>query len=331
MQIDASLLQVRRQPHGLKGDGMNLSGRDCVLCVTGKSGAKGEHVLPQWFNERFIPKNSGPDEVYTIEKNGVAVTWPNTDKPIGLKKFFETCIPCCADCNSKLNSRFEQAMANIGYDSATALRNFTAAEAAVLGEWWLKTLLLLVHPEATEPPNTEESTGAGVISWPLQSQDLYNWMRQGFLPPKGLSVYAYRFDAAAQEVQAPDFPIPEVTADNGCFSSYVSLFGLEHLRFIVSYHPGWELDLPSVQEGTLAQLWPARGTLDLSTLVPVPAEPIRFYGVSVLMSEDFDPLNPVVLRGEDDLRDIEKLPNVKAVNIEQTPWKTPQVVNKVHP
>lgn len=300
---------------------MNLSGRDCVLCLTGKSGADGEHVLPEWFNDRFMPKNSGPEEVYTIEKNGVPVTWANTNKPIGLKKFFKTCIPCCPDCNSKLNNRFEQAMANIGYDSVTAVRSFTPAEATVLGIWWLKTLLLLVHPEATELQNTGESTGAGVISWPQQSQDLYNWMRLGSQPPQGLSVYAYRIDPSAQEVQKPNFPIPDVTADNGSFPSYVSLFGLEHLRFIVSYHPGWELDLPSVQAGTLAQLWPVQGALDLSALIPVPEEPIQFYGVSVLMSGEFDPTGAVALGGENDLRDIEKLPDVKHIQVEERPWK----------
>lgn len=310
---------------------MGPNSQDCVLCVTAKSGNKGEHVLPQWFLDRFIPKNPGPDEVYTIEKNGVPITWPSTDKPIGLKKFVETCVPCCADCNSKLNERFEQAMADIGYNSAVTLRSFTAAEAAVLGEWWLKTMLLLVHPDATEPPNIGESTGAGVISWPRQHQDLYDWMRLSLTPPKGLSVYAYRIDASAPEVQKPSFPIPEVTADNGSFPSYVSSFGLENMRLILSYHPGWELDLPSLTEGTLARLWPSSGALDLSTLVPVRDEPINFYGVSVLMSGDFDPSNVVSLRGESDLRDIERLPNVQAVNVEERPWKKQQETITANP
>lgn len=74
---------------------MGFTGQDCVLCVSGKSGNKGEHVLPEWFLDRFIPKNSGPDEVYATEKNGVPVTWLGTDKPIGLKAFYETRIPCC--------------------------------------------------------------------------------------------------------------------------------------------------------------------------------------------------------------------------------------------
>lgn len=222
-------------------------------------------------------------------------------------------------------------MEGIGYDSAIAFRSFTAAEAAVLGEWWLKTLLLMVHPKATELRNTEESTGAGVISWPRLDQDLYDWMHLGWAPPKGLSVYVYRYDASAQQVQKPFFPIPEVTADNGTFPSYVSPFGLEHMRFFVSYHPGWELDLPSVQAGTLAKLWPAHGALDLSALVPVPDEPIQFYGVSVLMSGDFDLSNAVSLREEGDLRDIEKLPNVRAVNVEERPWKKQQKTIKANP
>lgn len=286
-----------------------------MLCENGVSGNKGEHVLPLWFIDRTIPKNSDAVDVYTVEKNGVVMKWPS-GKTVGLEKFYETCVPCCADCNGKLNTRFEQAMAGIGYDSVASLRHFTSGEAAVLGEWWLKTLLLLVHPEATELKVMGESTGVGVIAWPRQHKNLYHWMTHALPAPNGLCVYAYKVDRSAEGIGDVSFPIPEVHADNGTFPSYVAAVEFEKMGLIISFHPGWSADLPGVQEGTLVQLWPHKGELDLSTLTAVPDSPVRFYGLSVTVSGDFDPSGAIPLKDETDIRD--RTPNVSSVAMKAT-------------
>lgn len=157
--------------------------------------------------------------------------------------------PCCELHNDVLNRRFERHKPEV-----VAFLERRDHDPRAVGEWWLKTLLLFVHPETVETMST-----APMIVYPHMSetQDLYGWMVDGSLAPSDLRLFC----ALAPH---PDEPEPERDVmqsvwlrswTHGSQTRTPSLrhFGLANVQFQLIYAPGYDFGHPA---SSAHELWP---------------------------------------------------------------------------
>src|SRR5262249_4121946 len=139
---------------------------------------------------------------------------------------------------------------------------FAPAQAEAIGLWFLKTWLLLAHPDATSPePDIE------FPRWRSVSADLWTWVVKGQSPPpEGLSLWVTkRSNSRLTHRPTMRIPLPVVVADGEEIEFQVQHAGLGWpgsrsqaggLDVSLVYHPFWEIKHPLEQEGRAFRLWP---------------------------------------------------------------------------
>jgi hypothetical protein len=222
--------------------------RTCVLCERRPSSPTGEHVWPRWLLKMF-PIDDGP---YTWSINGDPVLnragKPRTHQTSGAVK-----LPMCSRCNAVLIDRFEvparQLVRSIFETDAHV--TFKGAQATTVALWFVKTWLLLTHPEC------QQSEPALIPpSWVAVPENLYGWMINDEEPPAGLSAWIAREDPYLDAPSTRHIPLPIVVADGSRTEFQDLRMGVRSIEVSVVYHPGWRIDHPQEAEGQAVRLWP---------------------------------------------------------------------------
>lgn len=198
----------------------------------------------------MFPPSQGP---YTWWTNGRPIEKrdgsPRSHSAIGRVK-----VPACTGCNGVLAERFETPAKPLmrelfETDGEVVLR---AADALVVGLWFLKTWLLLAHPAARD-----SEPGIAHPRWDSVRDDLWGWMVNDRPPPAGLSVWVTRRgDEVPDRASMRHIPLPTVVAD-GIEVEFVCLrAGVRFLDVSLVFHPGWEIEHPLEAAGRALRLWP---------------------------------------------------------------------------
>lgn len=196
---------------------------------------KGEHVLPQWFPRTM--QGDGPFEHY---ENDIALTWPNHENPFTTQKPLEIALPCCPPCNGRLNQRFETHLQQIGADAIKLNRPLSEAEAKIVCHWWVKMLLLFVHPAIAIDTRFNRAFGTSLVQWPIPEPELYSWMTTASdLPPPWLCLFAFTPD---ETVTDPSFTclLPQGGVGDKPLHIRTTQIALLERGFTLVAHPDWK-------------------------------------------------------------------------------------------
>ncbi len=225
-----------------------------MLCLSDRSGNEGEHVLPRWLLKMW-PAESGP---FTLFRNSE----PVLRRDGGIRTQASAVrfkLPVCRACNSELDQRFEKPAKPLIRRIFNAGPPLDPSEVEIVGRWFVKTWLLLAHPQvrASDP-------GHELTPWQPFQQNLYGWMVSGSEPPAGLSAWATKIDRkAAQATETCHLALPTVVADGSTIEFRVRRFGLAWLDVSLVYHPLWAIDHPLEAQGQAVRLWPPHHTSGL--------------------------------------------------------------------
>lgn len=227
----------------------SVKGEPCIFCGAPGSSA-GEHVIPAWLNRWMHRTWGGP---YPVYRNGEPLRRRNgdiwtQDKPITYK------APCCEVHNQILSERFE-----VDQPDVEAFLEARPYDTAKVGLWWLKTLLLFVHPATVETSSTSE-----MITHPPLSEDtdLYSWMIDGSDPPEWLHVFCALPRPPASERPTRDVMksvwLRRWSLGGQTFEPALRSPGIANLQFQLLYAPGLKIEhpLPAAH-----RLWPVTGAL----------------------------------------------------------------------
>lgn len=234
----------------------SLAGKVCVLCGGRNSTRDGEHVLPRWFLNRYLPISEGH---YTTEVNGATVT--NQNQQPRKHPWPEVRVPACEPCNTALRDRFE-----VG-DSFAAVKKFfdsppsllTVDEADLAGLWVLKTWALLAHPGAVH------SDGQSRSPWNLDL-DVWTWTADGSAPPNTLAAWVTRQDIGAEASDRIDVPFAGEARSMGIYGHSISVLN-GHL---------WEPVDQSFTDSSRC-LWPSAGkTFNFGAMPVLPRSRFRW-------------------------------------------------------
>jgi hypothetical protein len=228
----------------------------CVLCRTTSASKHGEHVWPTWYLEDCEAAGSPLFPYWKFNDE------PITDRhgrPLGFIDRIRVQLPVCVDCNSILEKRFETPAKEtlrrvFAADGAASL---TADEAARVGAWFTKTLLLLVHPQIryAHPRIGDHAVRLDATEMPPDA--IYDWLVTGDPPPAGLSLWVHRADLGHQEPSKFEMPLPVVTAD-GITVRYLAFEVCTHgLSATLIVHPGWPIEHPLEAADEAVRLTPA--------------------------------------------------------------------------
>ena len=225
----------------------SVKGEPCIFCDAPGSNA-GEHVIPAWLNRWMDRTWGGP---YPVYRNGEPLRRRNgdiwtQDKPITYK------APCCEVHNQILSERFE-----VDQPDVEAFLEARPYDAAKVGLWWLKTLLLFVHPATVETSSTSE-----MITHPPLSEDvdLYSWMIDGSEPPEWLHVFCAL--PRAPESGRPTRDVMKSvwlrswSFEGQTFEPALRSPGIANVQFQLLYAPGLKIEHPFM---AAHKLWPAVG------------------------------------------------------------------------
>lgn len=262
----------------------------CVLCRSDHSGRSGEHVLPAWLLNDLWPSADGP---YTTFRGGRAVTKRNgevrTQTSSGRFK-----LPTCSACNGILNDRFERSakahILELFNDNAPV----EARDGRVVGLWFVKTWLLLTHPELVS-----SDPGWPIRLWKPLDQSLYGWMTHGEAPPCDISAWLLKVDRTSVAPSTRHIPLPTVKADGRTYQCRVIQFGLGRSEVHLVHHPGWSIDHPLEAEQRAFRIWPpSHARLDPAELPAVPENdtrwlrgPTLFYSPNTFSRQKRSPLS----------------------------------------
>jgi hypothetical protein len=267
--------------------------KTCVLCRRRPSSPTGEHVWPRWLLKMFRPGEytwsiSGEP---VLKRNGA----PRIHTSVGAVK-----LPMCETCNNKaLEPRFEQSAKPLIRKLLDRDGNvhFGESQTRSLTLWFLKTWLLLAHPEARESdPDVKPAR------WDLAGDDLYSWLVINKRPPAGFSIWVSKQAEEASEPAATrHIPLPTIVADGREIQFKVKRAGVQFLDVSLVYHPGWEIEHPLEAEGRALRLWPREADTgaDFASVLPVhPKEtawlkgPRLHFVPGAYGSADLPPLSP---------------------------------------
>ena len=180
----------------------------------------------------------------------------------------------CSDHNGLLDQRFEHTAKPVIRQLLDAKGSIVlnAADAEVAGVWYLKTWLLLAHPQVvwTQP-------GWSAPPWEPVPVDLYSWMVNGQPPPGGLSVWAFKqsTDEVPDDETRRIF-LPAIVVDGTRTKFQAFRFALDGVEVHLVFHPGWEMDHPLERDDSAIKLWP-----------PSPGEPADFAALRVVKRDEF--------------------------------------------
>lgn len=239
-----------------------------MLCRSGRSGRAGEHVLPTWLLDDLWPVADGP---YTTHRDGHAITKRDgyVRSQTSSARFK---LPMCPACNGVLNERFEVPAKPLIRRMLIDNEAVENADAEIVGLWFVKTWLLLTHPELL-------SSDPGWPSRPWEPLDpsLHDWMINAGQPPLFVSSWLIKVDRAKMAVATRHIPLPTVVVDGQTLDFRVLQFGLGSVEIHLAHHPGWSIDHPLEAEGRALRLWPPGGArLDLAGLPAVPGNEVRW-------------------------------------------------------
>lgn len=232
-----------------------MPGTACVLCRSGQSTRRGEHVLPQWY---LAAQGLGPGPFpWTI--NGEPIL-NRRGQPVTLPERVRILLPVCEPCNGELNRRFE-------VPGRGPLGRLFAARGAIalaghdleaVALWFLKTLLLHARPEARYSAPRVDAVALKWTPDELPERRFFDWLVNGSAPPSGLSLWVFRSDEADEALSPSQYtiPLPVATAD-GAATEFVSFQMTFHgLNVTVVVHPGWAIRHPLEENGQGLLLWP---------------------------------------------------------------------------
>jgi hypothetical protein len=216
-------------------------------------------VLPSWFLGRW--SDEGP---FTYEVNGRPVPdrHGNPRKASDLPSYR---LPVCdqgsgKDCNGALNRVYEQP----AKDHVRAVLNDAAPLAspdavAAFATWWIKTVLLLQHPETT-------SVFPGAVMrrpWKLPRDTYAALLNQSF--PPDISLWLALSDDVHGHEQLPEclrLFLPETSTPDGQGGEPGTLLdgyrqaGTTMLLVQCVLHPLCDLEHPFEQAGLVVRVWP---------------------------------------------------------------------------
>jgi hypothetical protein len=236
----------------------------CVFCRSAATG-QGEHALPRWLLKRWdgqAPITREVNRKPVTRANGSPLKRPNMDPVL---------LPVCRSCNDWLNRTFEQPARphlRAVLDGPTPL---DAIGTEQLARWWVKTLLLLRHPDAQD---SFPGPWSGPKPWQLPKEMLPS-IRTTNRIPHDLSLWVAVLDekagSAALETRLY-VPLPRTFRTDGAGGQGRStLFGTalpngSQLLLQLVYHPLCDVEHPFEAAGLATKLWPDRPpTLDIST------------------------------------------------------------------
>lgn len=239
----------------------------CVLCSTGRSGREGELVLPRWLLNDLWPVAQGP---YTTHRNGEPLT-KRDGTPRSQTSAVRHKLPMCPSCNGILNDRFEVPAKPLIRRLLLDKGPVGPQEADIVGEWFVKTWLLLSHPQITT-----SDPGSAPTTWEPDPK-LYTWMFESQPAPPDISVWLLRVDLTAISPITQWIPLPVVVADGRTLRFRSQQVGLGRVEAHLVHHPGWPISHPLEDQGRALRLWPSTASaLDIASLPEVPANEVRW-------------------------------------------------------
>jgi hypothetical protein len=178
----------------------------------------------------------------------------------------------CIGCNGILEKRFESRTAQLVQSLFVARGDVVleADDATAVALWFMKTWLLLAHPEVNySQPHVND---LDIVRWkrPLPS-GYYDWLIVGSQPPQGLSLWLSRTQYGGYDPPTgPIIPLPTVRADGKTTSFEVLGVSRHGLTATLVFHPDWDIEHPHEIAGRAVRLWPRRstGNVDLGGLEP---------------------------------------------------------------
>ena len=101
-------------------------------------------------------------------------------------------VPMCENHNRYLDQHFEHAAKPLVREIFEDGGNLVLSpdDAAIVGLWWVKTWLLLAHPDARSSREQFHES-----PWEPTPTDLYHWMVHDKAPPVGLSLWLTKHPA----------------------------------------------------------------------------------------------------------------------------------------
>ena len=173
----------------------------------------------------------------------------------------------------------------------------TAEEAARVGQWFAKTMLLSAHPDARYEHPAVDRVAIRLRAGEMPPAEFYDWLITGDPPPEGLSVWSHRSDPMRTENPLHRMPLPCVTADGQTTEFLALTVSLHGLCVEVVVHPGWPIVHPLVETSQAVRLTPPPGTsVDLSALPVLAHNVVRWTRVQLTLvdgalgSPDLPPL-----------------------------------------
>jgi len=219
-------------------------------------------VLPTWLLDMW-PARFGP---FTLHRNGESVLARDGNvRPQTSAARFK--LPMCPSCNGELDRRFEKPAKQLIRRIFNSDGVLDPPEAEIVGLWFVKTWLLLAHPEVRV-----SDPGFDPKPWVPPEQHHYEWMITGMAPPPGLSAWLVKLDRTVQAPATRHIALPKVITDGKTVRFRSFQFGLSWLDVSLVYRPNWTIDHPLEGEHRAARLWPPSGGngLDVGTLPFVP-------------------------------------------------------------
>lgn len=286
---------------------VNGSRRDklCIFCKKGYSSRKGEHVIPSWLIELLFPDDP---QGYSISVNGEEQT-----KRDGTVRRSEAVsrfqVPACEGCNQILANRFEigptrDAVATL-FGVGDGSRVVPAAQSRDVGEWLVKTVLLLAHEE------TENSDPGWVdfpYDWTAVPDTMWTWMTDGSAPPDGLSLWIARTSRSDEGVDrtriGQRFFLPTINIEGSDTIQFLDNSpGIADVSINLVYHPEWEIVHPFELDNRCARVWPTQsGTIDFIGLPKLSGDEMDDFqrlfqpGIRLMVVRDFFAIDREPLR-----------------------------------
>jgi hypothetical protein len=234
----------------------NWPNKICAFCGDPATG-QGEHTLPRGFLRRW--QGQGGFKRYV---NGQVITGRD-GFPQETNDVSPLLLPCCGsgtrnDCNGWLNQQFEIPGLPHVRAALDDLHVLDRVGTVLFARWWVKTLLLLHHPD------TRDSFPKGdTIPWEMPPELLPNLRASGHFPPE-LSLWVALADGNAGTAQLADtlrifLPIVPVNGHAQQLEAGLDGFSLPNGRLVLFqlvFHPRCDFDHPFEKAGLAVRLWP---------------------------------------------------------------------------
>ena len=255
----------------------------CALCRMRPSTPTGEHIWPSWYLRNQDRRGAGP---FAWTHNGEPILdRRNTPMAAGVVRMRQQ-LPMCCDCNGVLAARFETPTKDVlrqlfGQQGNMVL---TAEDAARVGRWFAKTMLLAAHPDAHYEHPAVDRVALRLQASEMPAGEFYEWLVTGNSPPEGLSVWLHRSDPMRTASPLHRMPLPCVTADGQTTEFLALTVSLHGLCVDVVVHSGWPIVHPLVEAGQAVRLTPPpTASVDLTDLPVLAHNAVRWTRIQLTL------------------------------------------------